>query len=268
MSGKYICTLCLFTASVFAAAQEEAKILPVQPDAKRFTVRRGLAEIICAEISRTKPEITGENTQDVSPFGQNTAWGQLILSLPEGRGFSRFDFAIEWNGTTCPGMAVAAEDTPYSMQKDTWRIAKLQKPGQIRVLFAMPGNIMNEASPVGPLLLVRKIGQKTSIPADQFYMKTVENFTTAAGAVASMTEKAENAVPETPAPEPEKNVTPEQEKPVELPAEPPKAPEVPAAPAAPAAPVAPVAPAVPAAPAKTEIPAAPAAPALQLNFSL
>ncbi len=258
-----------------------AKIIQVQPDAKTFSVRRGFAEIISAEISKQKPVFADENRQDISPFGENSDWAQLILELPAGRGLSRFDFALEWNGQTCPCMAVAAEDTPYSMMKETWSIAKLQQPGKIRAVFAMPADAMTGGN-VGPVLLVRKIGGKSALPPDQVYLRPAETFTTAAAAAEALKEKPktegkpaeikEDTAAQAQTEEKEAKTTESKEvkeavkeavQEVKKEAEA-AVPEKSAPPAEPVKTQEAVAPAP--APAKTETPAP--APAIQLNFSL
>ncbi len=288
MRGKQFYSFCFLT--MFAAAvsaqdtapantenEAEVKIIQVQPDAKTFSVRRGFAEVISAEISKQKPVFADENRQDISPFGENSAWAQLILELPAGRGFSRFDFTLEWNGQTCPCMAVAPEDTPYSMMRENWSIAKLQQPGKIRAVFAMPADAVTGSNVTGPVLLVRKIGGKSALPPDQIFLRPAETFSTAAAAAEALKakpqeeakiieikeDKAEQAQKEE---QNAKTVETEAVKEIEKKAQPVVS-EKTAPPAEPAKTPDTAAPAP--APAKTEVPApAQSAPAIQLNFSL
>ncbi len=275
MFRKILGAVCF--ASVLAVSAQEtgntpaqAQMMQVSPDAKKFIVRRGFAEIVSAEISRQKPVLADENKQDVSPFGENTAWVQLIMDLPKDRGLSRFDFIIDWNGKVCPCMAIALEDIPYSMLKDRWIIEKLQNPGLVRLLFAMPADAMNSGTVVGPVLLTRNLGAKSILPPDQIYLHSTGTFTAAASIhAAAVAEQEQTAVADTSAEKKPEETASAAPAPAETPAAPsaPVQPEpAPAAPAAPVAPAAPSAPVVPATPAVQET--APAAPAIQLNFSL
>lgn len=124
------------SAASAAAPEPEKKKAPPM----KIPFRQVYGTIHAAEISFAKPAIEEEDELDTSPFGDNTAWGQLIVTITAGRSISRFDFVLEKAGTVYPCLAVAAGDDNYSVQHEKWVIsAKGRNPAApVRLLFPLP----------------------------------------------------------------------------------------------------------------------------------
>jgi len=136
-------------ASPAPAAEKPAS--PAQSEAekkappKQIPFRGVFGTIHAAELSFAKPAFADEDPDEVdcSPYGKDTAWGQLIVTVVMGRSISRFDFVLEWNGKTYPCLAIAVGDNAYSMNTDAWTItARNRNPKvPIRMLFPLPKSI-------------------------------------------------------------------------------------------------------------------------------
>lgn len=155
------------TADTPSATADAASPAPVAGPDGIYKIRRGYAEVICAEISlKKRPEMLDPNPLDYSPFDNKTSWAQIIMMLPAGRGLSRFDFVLMYGAERCPCMAVVSGDLPYSMKKDAWELPKDRDAAvPVRLLFAIPSVGANNE--LLEMKLVRAFSEpKSSLPDD------------------------------------------------------------------------------------------------------
>ncbi len=128
---------------------------PANPAATQINLAKGsYGTVVSAEISFVKPDFADENEYDATPYGENTAWVQLILrpqvySLPSDvndpnsemkeyiRSVSRFDCQLKFNNSVYPCLAIAKNDVPFSMQESAWKITP-ESGSFVRMLFALP----------------------------------------------------------------------------------------------------------------------------------
>lgn len=253
---KKLCAALIVGSMALPLSGQTGEIMPITsmdqgPAATEVTatgkceIRRGFAEVICAEITADqKPAVEEEASHDASPYKEKTCWAQIILVLPEGRGLSRFDFALKANGEVYPCMAVAFGDTPYSMAKESWILAKERDAKiPVRLLFAVSNAQIqgNDGSKLVSLTLERVLpGVTSKIGADvlQFRLMPAEKpLTTAEEAKKYADEKggsygmtyahmttgkqsAAPAAPATPAPAAQQAATPATPAPAAKPAAP------------------------------------------------